>query len=103
MKTLCVLLLCACCGCAFFAYSRPNSNRKNMTRLGLGMTKAQVEAIMGQPDSVQADQDATYWLYVTGVAAGNSTMTPVAFGRDGKVLGLGRTKAETPNVNVPQK
>jgi hypothetical protein len=91
MKTIAIFLLSVFClsGCL--------SSASDINAVHLGMTKAEVIAVMGQPASVTADQSGEYLNYglAEGWRMGNAaTTTPYEIRLvNGKVVSYGRAIA----------
>ena len=98
------------CGCsADDWYGHGYTNRTNLNKIEIGMTKAEVREIMGKPYQREASSDSEWWLYQTTHSAYvpyEVRYTPIAF-VDGKVIGWGRnywtTKEQKFDVKIDQK
>lgn len=67
-----------------------SSNRSALNKLAVGMTRAEVVAIMGDPHKREADGRAEFLVYRTETYDhGDSSFTPIVL-IDGKVTGWGR-------------
>jgi hypothetical protein len=72
---------------------RLTQNNKNLLRLQVDMTQAEVHGVMGDPDGSEGHAWGTVWLYqvASPAQAGDSTLTPVVFDETGTLKGWGRT------------
>ena len=91
MKTLGILVMILLAGgCASI---ERNTNRDNLAKLRVGLTKEQVQGIMGEPQGTEAAGRKEIWLYPTGGRRMNRgfdkpTYTPLLFD-DGILAGWG--------------
>ena len=90
--------------CAFFdkdksilsiaMWGKIDQNRENLKKIRVGMTKAEVLKIMGEPMKDQAYSTSNHWFYYTrtrwsdGMAT-RDECTPLIFSDDGLLLGWG--------------
>ena len=101
-KVMVSLILAAfLAGCATQTEWEAEKNRKVLLHLKIGMTKVEVQNIMGEPRKTEAyskdGRNIEFWLYVTeGIdyysydrTLRDSNFTPLAF-EDGKLIGWGR-------------
>ena len=71
-----------------------DTNRTNLARLRVGMTKEEVRKIMGEPMSEEVYNTSNHWLYYTrtrwsdGMAT-RDECTPLVFGEFGGLRGWG--------------
>lgn len=92
-------ILIGCAGSPVQTGWEAEANRKAMLGLNIGMTKAEVAQIMGQPRKTEAysieGRNIEFWLYLTeGItitdrSMGDKNLTPLAF-EDGTLIGWGR-------------
>ena len=100
-KTICSLLLLAflsgCAGSPARTGWKAEANREKMILLEVGMTKEEVQKIMGTPGKTEvypsSNGNVEFWLYLTEMIRGSgiddSHYTPFAF-KKGKLQGWGR-------------
>jgi len=91
--------LAGCAGSPIQTGWEAEKNRKAMLHLNIGMTKAEVQNIMGEPRKTEAysrdGRNIEFWLYMTegrdiyDRTLRDSNFTPLAF-EDGKLIGWGR-------------
>ena len=100
--SLLLTLLCfvaACAGSAYRTGIEAEQNRANFLKLNLGMTKDQVQTVMGPPYKTEmyqvGDRPMEFWLYLTEGKSvsydklSDSNFTPLAF-ENGILKGWGR-------------
>ena len=91
--------LSGCAGSPVQTGWEAEKNRKALLHLNIGMTKVEVQNIMGEPRKTEAyskdGRNIEFWLYMTeGIGIYDRTLrdsnfTPLAF-EDGKLIGWGR-------------
>lgn len=105
-----VLLLSGLCGC-----TAGTENVENSKKLRVGMTKAEVLAIMGEPAKDEAFHRPDIWFYYFNMNWGDGFVTedecfPLVF-ENGKLAGWGNAyytrrriehKNRVPNVKLPE-
>lgn len=118
MKKYIILLFAAlcCAGCSLNPFRIAEMNVENSKRLRIGMTKAEVLAIMGEPVKNETFNKPDIWFYYFNMNWGDGFVTedecfPLIF-KDGKLAGWGNeyytrsrleNKNAVPNVTLPQK
>ena len=93
LTALMMLAVLGFSGCQF-PLQTAKMNVQNMKQIRIGMTKLQVQEIMGEPVSGETYCQPDVWFYYTEVvwADGLTTQdecTPLVF-KDGKLIGIGR-------------
>ena len=90
MKRLILILMCILLvGCGMIV---SRSNRSKLVNLNVGMSKPEVQSVMGGPkrtESYPQNGDVSeYWFYMTGNCPGSRCHTPLKF-VNGKLVGWG--------------
>ena len=118
MKNIAVMLFAAllAAGCSVNPFSTAKNNVENSKKLRIGMTKAEVIAVMGEPLKDEAFHRPDVWFYYFNMNWGDGFVTeeecfPLVF-ENSKLAGWGnayytRTRLENknrvPNVEFPDK
>lgn len=103
-------------GCRIFPGYEEKNNLENSKQLRVGMTKAQVLAIMGEPLSEEAFSKPDLWFYYIQCIWSDGLITegeclPLVF-KEGKLIGWGnlfynayrlKIQQTTPNIPIPQE
>ena len=94
-------LLCAICAlasllcsCQWYVQGEVDRNTENLAKLRVGMNKAEVKQIMGEPLTNEVYNKPDVWFYYTHPrwqdgAATSDECTPVVFDEDGQLVGWG--------------
>ncbi len=118
MKKYILLLLIAICsaGCSLNPFHVAKTNVENSKKLRVGMTKAEVLAIMGEPEKGETFNKPDVWFYYFNMNWGDGFVTedecfPLVF-NNGRLAGWGNAyytrirlenKDKVPNVELPGK
>lgn len=118
MKNIAVMLFAAllAAGCSVNPFETAKNNVENSKKLRVGMTKAEVLSVMGEPVKNEAFHRPDVWFYYFNMNWGDGFVTeeecfPLVF-ENSKLVGWGnmyytRTRLENknrvPNVEFPNK
>ena len=118
MKNIVIIFIAAllAAGCSVNPFKTAKLNVENSKKLRIGMTKAEVLAVMGEPVKNEAFHRPDIWFYYFNMNWGDGFITedecfPLVF-ENGKLAGWGnmyytRTRLENknrvPNIEFPDK
>jgi outer membrane protein assembly factor BamE (lipoprotein component of BamABCDE complex) len=91
----CLALALFACSCQYFVQDEMDRNKSNLAKLRVGMDKAEVKEIMGEPLIKEVYDTPDVWYYYVQPrwqdgAATRDECAPVVFDEDGRLAGWGK-------------
>ena len=93
-------VLLAGSACEYYVKDEMDRNKENLAKLRIGMTKAEVKQIMGEPLIKEVYNKPDVWYYYERPrwqdgSATRDECTPVVFDEDGRLAGYGKEYYKT--------